>query len=217
MRKRSLAAVFLLVVGWLPGWGQTVLEEAEQLFLWNRPAEALPKFQQALMLDGKNEKIYYYIGYCYMQLKNSAKAIETLQRGLTVATALKADMLNKIGLNYYLIGDLTLSEKYYSQALAESGVLSDAYLNRANSRMDLKAYKDAIEDYRAFLRLEPNSGQRPNIEKLIALLEQDAADQAALVQNVLDSLKNASTDAQTNSAGVDDFQDTGNNDVDIMD
>jgi len=217
MQTKQFLWKFLFLLLAELSWSQAALEEGEKLFVWDKPEEARPKLEEALLRDSQNERIYYYLSIVYQQLKNPVKAIEVLQRGLPLAQRMKDVMLYQIALNYQLLGDNNLAEKYYSLALETNGVLADAYLNRANSRMKLLRYKEAIEDYRSYLRLKPEARQRKEIEKLIALLEQDFANQEKLLQSILDSLKNASTDTKTNSAGIDEFRDTSNDEVDIMD
>jgi hypothetical protein len=72
--------------------------------------------------------------------------------------------------------------------------------------MKLEKYEDALADYQLFLQLAPQDPQRPQIEKVVALLQDHLAKQAALAQadadrqkalmnDVLNSLTNASDDA----------------------
>ncbi|GAH59279.1 unnamed protein product, partial [marine sediment metagenome] len=89
--------------------------------------------------------------------------------------------------------------------------LESAYLNRANSRLKLEKMEGALADYIFYLRIAPNSPQREEIEKLIALLkgfltteesrEQDEIQrQKDLLNQVLASLQNASEDTRNLSA-----------------
>ena len=89
-------------------------------------------------------------------------------------------------------------------------------LNRANTRVHLVKYPEAITDYETYLRLKPDTWQREEIEKLIALLRQSIDEQKDLLESVLNSIKNASVNTQTESAGTEDFQDTGGTDLDII-
>jgi hypothetical protein len=92
-----------------------------------------------------------------------------------------------------------------------------AYLNRANSRLELEEFQDARQDYIDYLRLDPDSPQRANIEKIIALLgqaieeaerarQEELARQQALLNEVLDTLNNASEDTRNLSAGSEEIQ-----------
>jgi len=195
----------------------TPFELGEKFFVENKPDEARVQFEAALVRDSRNEKIYYYLGMIYQQLGNNPKAIEVMRNGLLVAKSMANDLYYNIGNNYFFLKDYTLAEKNYSLAIGEDSLFSMAYLNRANSRMRLIQYKTAVEDYKTYLRLEPKTPQRPQIEALIAMLEQDMNAQADLLQNVLNSIQNASSGTKTESAGTADYKDTGTENIDILD
>jgi tetratricopeptide (TPR) repeat protein len=104
-------------------------------------------------------------------------------------------------------GDYARAELMYTQAISLDSALGDAYLNRANTRLRTAQYPEAIGDYVVYLRLTPESPQRPQIERVMAELKdmlaqeektrQDAAaKQKALMDDVLSALKNASSDAK---------------------
>jgi tetratricopeptide (TPR) repeat protein len=161
------------------------LQQGEQLFLENKPREALPHLEKALFEHPQDEKIYLYLGVIYEQIGDAEKSIQILKRGLN--------------------------------ALQINGSLEVAYLNRANSRLELEEFQDARQDYIDYLRLDPDTPQRENIEKLIALLGRAIEDaerkrleelerQKALLNEVLDTLKNASEDTRNLSAGSEEIQ-----------
>ncbi|HEQ71936.1 MAG TPA: tetratricopeptide repeat protein [Spirochaetia bacterium] len=217
MNIKLISAVILgLTLPWAM-FSETAFEAGLRLLKEDKPQEARAMLENALVGETHNEKVYYYLGIVYQQLAQPEKAIDVLQKGLLVAQDLKPVLLYQIGVNYEAKKDFTLAEKFYTMAIAENGLLARAYLNRANTRMELIHYKDAVEDYRTYLRLRPDAPQRPEIERLLALLEQDFAQQENLLRNVLNSLKNASLDAETTSAGIEEFKDTGTTDVDILD
>jgi tetratricopeptide (TPR) repeat protein len=195
---------------------ETAFETGEKLFMQNKPREAKPALETALLRDSNNEKIYYYLGLIYEQLNDPAKSIDILRRGLLVATDLKDQFYFNIGINYFNQGDNILADKNYSLAIAENSVFASAYLNRANVRVRMIKYQDAIDDYKTYLRIDPNSPQREEIEKLIRLLQQSIDEQKDLLNSVLNSIKNASVDTQTESAGTEQFQKTNNTGLDII-
>jgi tetratricopeptide (TPR) repeat protein len=59
----------------------------------------------------------------------------------------------------------------YTASLDYDGAMAPAYLNRANTRVSTGEYEAAISDYERYLALRPNASQRPEIEEMIALLE----------------------------------------------
>ncbi len=193
------------------------LDEAEKLFLENKPVEALPALEAALYEDPQNEKIYLYLGIVYAQLGDAEQSLQIMRRGLNVAQTLKDRLYYNIANLLFQQRDYRLSEEMYSKALEANRQLGEGYLNRAQARMELQDYTNARTDYIQYLRLVPTTPQRPEIEKLIALLEQALAaaelrqqqeleQQQALLNSVLDSLKNASEDTRNLSAGSEEIE-----------
>jgi tetratricopeptide (TPR) repeat protein len=195
----------------------SALQEGEKLFLQNRPREALPLLEQALNENPDNERLYLYLGIVYEQLASPDKSIQVMRRGLSVARGVKDLLYFNIGNNFFRQKEYTLAEQMYSNALEVNRTLEDAVLNRANARLQLESYAAARIDYIEYLRLAPATPQRENIEKLIALLggmldeaerlkQEELARQKALLNEVLNSLQNASEDTRNLSAGSEDIQ-----------
>jgi tetratricopeptide (TPR) repeat protein len=205
----------------------SALQEGEKLFLENRPREALPLLEQALNENPDNERLYLYLGIVYEQLDNSDKSIQVMRRGLSVARGVKDLLYFNIGNNFFRQKEYTLAEQMYSNALEINRILEDAVLNRANARMELESYAAARSDYIEYLQLAPATPQRENIEKIIALLggmldeaerlkQEELARQKALLNEVLNSLQNASEDTRNLSAGSEEIQEQ-YDEVDIED
>jgi tetratricopeptide (TPR) repeat protein len=209
-----ISVILVLNAANLPA--ETAFEAGERLFYENKPLDARPQLESALLKDSGNEIIYYHLGIIYHQLNDPQNAIETLRRGLALAKNLKDKFYFEMADIYFIQGDNILSEKNYSLVIAENSLFADAYLNRANTRVRLVKYKDAIEDYKTYLRLKPDAPQRVEIEKLIKLLEESIDEQKDLLDSVLNSINNASTNTQTQSAGTEDFQKTGDKPLDII-
>jgi tetratricopeptide (TPR) repeat protein len=195
----------------------TNLQQGEQLFLDNKPREALPHLEKALYENPQDEKIYLYLGIIYEQLNDAAKSIQILKRGLNVSQGHKDLFYYNLGNNHFRQQEYTVAEQMYSKTLEINGALEVAYLNRANARLELEQFQEARQDYIDYLRLDPDTYQRENIEKLIALLGQNLEEaerkrqeelerQTALLNEVLDSLRNASEDTRNLSAGSEEIQ-----------
>jgi tetratricopeptide (TPR) repeat protein len=129
-----------------------------------------------------------------------------LKRGLNIATLHKDLFLYNIGNNFFSRGEFTFAEESYTGAVTANRSMPVGYLNRANSRMKLEKWDGALADYQLFLQLAPRDPQRPQVEQVVALLQQHLAKQAALAKAeadrqkallaaVLNSLTNASDDA----------------------
>lgn len=202
-------------------------QEGEKLLLENKPREASGLLEEALLQEPANERIYLYLGIVYEQMSNPEKAIQVMRRGLAMAGQYRDLLYFNIGNNYFRQEQLTMAEEMYGKAAEANGRLASAYLNRANCRLRLANYPGALGDYTLYLRLEPGSPQRPQIEKLIDLLqgmldgearrrEEEAQQQKALLAEVLNSLKNASENTLNLSAGSEQIEEK-YDEVDISD
>jgi tetratricopeptide (TPR) repeat protein len=219
MRILPLLAALLLSL--------TSLEQGEKLFLENRPQEALPYLEKALNEAPRDERIYLYLGIVYEQLNNPEKAVQILKRGLGVADSHKDLFYFNLGNNLFRQEEFTLAEQMYTNALEANAQLPEAYLNRANARLQIEAYPSARDDYITYLRLDPATPQRSNIEKIIALLgnmldeqerkrQEELARHKELLNEVLNTLQNASEDTRNLSAGSEQIQEE-YDEIDITD
>jgi len=205
----------------------TPREQGERLFLDNKPREALPYLERALIESPGDERLYLYLGIVHEQLSDSDKAIQVFKRGLNVADRHRDLFYFNLGNNHFRRREYALAEQMYNNALEANARLAEAYLNRANARLELETYPTARQDYITYLRVEPMSPQRPNIEKLIALLgdilaqqerlqQEELARQKALLDEVLNSLRTASEDTRNLSAGAEGIQEE-YDEIDIAD
>jgi len=207
MRTALLLAAIILPALALPLQAASALfEKGSALFVQNKPAEARPLLEEAVAEDPSNETVYLYLGIVYQQLGDPERAITVLKRGLNIATLHKDLFLYNIGNNFFSRGEFTFAEESYTAAVAANRTMPDGYLNRANSRMKLEKWDGALADYQLFLQLAPRDPQRPQVEKVVALLQEhlgklaamaqaEADRQKALLADVLNSLTNASDGA----------------------
>jgi tetratricopeptide (TPR) repeat protein len=195
----------------------SALQEGERLFLDNKPMEALPHLEQALNENPADEKIYLYLGIVYEQINDPERAVQIMRRGLNIASTYKHLLYYNIGNNFFRQEEYTLAEQMYSKAIVAQNGFADSFLNRANARLQLESYGNARDDYIQYLRLAPDSPQKEQIEKLIALLagfleaqerqrQEELAKQEALLQEVLNSLNNASEDTRNLAAESEDIE-----------
>jgi tetratricopeptide (TPR) repeat protein len=147
-----------------------MFEKGEELFLENKPEEAMLLFETALSQEPENGKIYLYLGIIYEQLSRYQSAVDILQSGIEKTFLSRDLMYFNLGNNYLNLGKVSSAKEMYSKAIDNNNNFPDAYLNRANSNVSLKEYQDAISDYTLYLNLEPESIQKPQVEKMIILL-----------------------------------------------
>ncbi|MFP4067073.1 MAG: tetratricopeptide repeat protein [Spirochaetaceae bacterium] len=149
---------------------QTAFEEGEELFLRNKPREAVSHLEEARSENPDNEQVYLYLGIAYEQLGEREKAIEVLEDGIGVASKEKERMLLAVGNNRRMVDERQAAERAYGEAIATDSLFAPAYLARANLRVEMEKYDPAVEDYEIFLELRPDSEHREEIERMIALL-----------------------------------------------
>jgi tetratricopeptide (TPR) repeat protein len=155
--------------------GQSSFAQGEELFLRNKPQEALVYLESAIAENPEQLRAYLYLGVAYQQLNRLDEAVVVYRRALPLAGADTALIAYNLGNVYYAGGKLTLAEDMYTQALEANPGYAAAYLNRGNARLSRQALQDAVYDYEAYLNLEPGSGKRGRIEQLIAAIRSDFA------------------------------------------
>ncbi len=223
---KKIFTIILLHLSILTAFALSTLQEGERLFMDNNPREALPFLEEALNADPNNEKIYLYLGIIYEQMDQAEKSINFLQRGVELAGSLRYLLYYNIGNNLSRGGENTLAEEMYTKSIAQRDRFAEPYLNRANARLNLTNYQGALNDYVIYLKLKPRSSQRNEVERMIELLrgfldERDRLDrdrlakEKALMDEVLNALKNASEDAQNLSTGSDEILVEKEEEVDI--
>jgi tetratricopeptide (TPR) repeat protein len=170
-------AVILLCLPVFAGFGQTAGSEdkhaqAAEHFVRNEPEKARVLFEEILRGTPEDVKpdAYLYLGVIYEQLGEHQKAVEVMTEGLDVPGVARDMLFFNIGNNYLRLQDRQSAIDHYTHALEENSGFSQAYLNRANLRVREQVYQKAIDDYEAYLGLEPETSQRNEIERMIALL-----------------------------------------------
>jgi tetratricopeptide (TPR) repeat protein len=200
--------------------GLDIRKEAVELFMDNRPVEAIPLLQQALRLDPADPDLYMYLAVSYEQIGNHEAALKTYGEALARVEEKKASFYYNMGNTYGKLGRYDQALESYDRAVSLEPDLSEAYLNRANLRVRNSEYGEAIADYRLYLSLDPDTGQRENIEKMISLLsgkivaaektrleeerrrEEEERRQQELLEQVLNSLEASGEETKNISAGT---------------
>jgi tetratricopeptide (TPR) repeat protein len=174
MRK----TVFLPLLGllWIPFLGaQTSFSRGEDFFMQNKPQEAVPFLENALLEDPDEIRAYLYLGIAYQQLERPDDAVAVYLKALPKGGQESARIACNLGNLYFGMGKSDSAEHYYTQAIQADPSYGAAYLNRANARIKAGALKEALPDYEFFLSLEPHSPKRLRIEQLIALVRTEFA------------------------------------------
>jgi tetratricopeptide (TPR) repeat protein len=223
--KRIGLIIGLGFLAMLPGFAQSNFNRGEELFMQNKPREALVFLELAVAEDPAHVTAFHYLGRVYEQLGRIDEAIAAYRKILPRAGAEAARIAFNLGNAYFMKGNMVFAEQFYTQALAEDPVFAPAYLNRANTRVKAGTLKDAVTDYELYLSLEPRSPKRPDIERLMAFIREEfaaeerrklLAEEAAraeaerrrrLLEEVTASLQSAADESQGLSTGAEGVQD----------
>lgn len=164
----ALASAALAAVG--------SFDEGERLFREDKPAEAAPVLEKAILDPGTDERAWLYLALSYQQLGRLDEAATALRKGLGQAVRFKSLFYYDLGNIFALQGKNAFAADMFTQAVDIDGAYAPAFLNRANARLSIKDYPGAGSDYRRYLELEPSSGQRANIEELLKRLDRGIAE-----------------------------------------
>ena len=136
----------------------------------NKPEEAVFVLEQLVEGSSPPPKAFYYLGIVYEQLERYEDAVTLYERALERPGIDRARVLFNMGNNYVHMGDLEAAVDVYTRAAEANPEYAPAYLNRANNRVAIEAYEGALKDYTVYLTLEPNSRQKPQIERMMEQL-----------------------------------------------
>jgi tetratricopeptide (TPR) repeat protein len=209
----------------LPVFAQRDFSRGEELFLQNKPQDALIFLEAAAAEDPGSLQAALYLGIAYEQLNRPDDAMAVYLHYLSLGGDGGSRIAFNLGNLYYARGENEAAERYYTQAITAAPDLGPAYLNRANTRIRRGKPDEALSDYEQFLRLVPGSPKRSQVERLSALVraefaaaerrrlleEARAAEEAErrrqLLEEVSSSLQAASEGTQGLSAGTEEMLD----------
>lgn len=222
--RGAVLAVFALAVLFSAAAQTGSFAQGERLFLENKPQEASALLERATREKPSDEKAWLYLGICYQQLGRHDEAVAVFRKGLPAALSLSHVFHFNMGNSFLAQGRNAFAEEMYGQAIQAKPDWAPPFLNRANARMAQEKYTDAVSDYTVYLSINPSSPQAESIRKVIDLLGQAQAAEAArkaeeearllaeeqarqaLLAAVADSLRQSAEDTTSLSAGSGDVQ-----------
>lgn len=145
--------------------------KAEDSFFRNKPREAIPLLEMIISEDPANIKAALYLGIAYQQVNRLDDAIALYKKLLNRSDVDVAQVAFNLGNVYFTKGNAAFAEEYYTLAIQKNESFSSAYLNRANARIKMGNFSEALKDYTNYISLEPASPKRPQIEQLMALIQ----------------------------------------------
>ncbi|MGP1594767.1 MAG: tetratricopeptide repeat protein, partial [Treponema sp.] len=149
-----------------------LINEGKKLLLSNNPDKALVVFHQAEAEGAVDPVLDLYLGVAYLRTGQYADAELRLSSGKEKDTARSYLYSYNLGNCYYMQNRFAEAENEYSYALQMRHTYPPAVLNRANTRVQLQKYTDAVQDYKYYLAVEPATPQAAAIQQMIRVLEQ---------------------------------------------
>jgi tetratricopeptide (TPR) repeat protein len=204
--------------------GQSSFTRGEELFMQNKPREALAFLESTVADDPAHVRAFLYLGIAYQQLDRIDDAIAAYRKILPRGGPETARIAYNLGNAYYSKGNAVFAEQFYTQAIETDSTYVPAYLNRANTRVKSGSLREALTDYETYLTLNPRSSKRTEIERLASFIREEfaagerrklLAEEAAraeaerrqrLLEEVSASLQAAADESHGLSAGSEDVQ-----------
>ncbi len=141
-------------------------------FIQNQEYEkALSFFTQAIYASPQNGAIRAEYAYALQLLKRFEESLTEYTIALGLFDAPVADIKYNMALIRMQQGEYIKARGLFNEVLSINPEDLGAYLNRANSSLNLKNYAEALDDYRYYIEADPASEERQDIEQLIALLD----------------------------------------------
>lgn len=156
------------------------LAEGEKQLSLNNPTKALTYLEAAVAQGEPSERLLLNLGLAYERLGQKAEARKAFRQGADLLGTLQKVFLLNLGISLSAAKDWAGAEAAYSEALGVDPAFSEAFLNRANTRLSSQAWASAAEDYRAYQAAAPDNPQKEKIDQLLPLLDQAALDAEAM-------------------------------------
>nr|MBP3283232.1 tetratricopeptide repeat protein [Treponema sp.] len=176
---------------------QDAYEEAVEAFQLNKPAEAIPLLEAFLgdeKHDAYNPDVYVYLSAAYYQIEEYQKSIDVCELGLSKeGTNYKVLYFNE-GNAAYALGQYMKAASLYEKSRGVDSQYAPATLNLANAFLRQDKIEEARDDYVLYLELKPDTPQRPEIERLIALLNEEIDYRKRLGPELVQDLLRTSAD-----------------------
>jgi tetratricopeptide (TPR) repeat protein len=154
---------------------QASFTRGEELFMQNKPQEALKYLETAVSEDPAHVQAFLYLGIAYLQVNRVDDAISAYTRILPRAGTESARIAFNLGNAYFAKGGFDSAKRYYTQAIETDPGYASAWLNRANTQVKTGALEAAIADYQEYLSLEPASPKREQVGNLVTFIHEEFA------------------------------------------
>lgn len=151
------------------------VSQGTRLFEEGKAAEAIAPLEAAVNSGSASPIEYNYLGLSYYQIGNYAKSVEAFKKGLAASGTNKKLIYFNMGNSYFSMGEFQSALESFSMATVADPGYAEPFLNKANTEIKLDMLSEAVADYKRYLVLRPESVQRPQIEKIISLIDAEIA------------------------------------------
>ncbi len=175
MKKNIKITLLLIIYGicvLFQSFSSDLYDTAVSVFQENRPAEAQILLEKLIAEEGDDPAVYNYLGITYYQQGKVKEALDAFVKGAEIPFSNKSLLYFNAGNAAYTLKDYKMAEKYFSMSIDFDDTYSAAFLNRANTRINLSKLKEALSDYKKYLELEPDSKQKDVIENLLIAISE---------------------------------------------
>lgn len=169
LKKTAFLLIFLLFLSRL--YAVDYFEEGKKFLLADKPEEAVAAFFAASKENSAPNSINLYLGVAYLRLGKYEESLLYLSKGRNSDSANSYLYSYNMGNIYFLQERFDASEQAYNDSISVNGLYPPAFLNRANARIRLDKAESALQDYKIYLNLEPDTIQKTSIVRIISLLE----------------------------------------------
>ncbi len=144
---------------------------------YRRHEEAIPLLRAVLERNTPERgEAYRLLAHALIQEEESTEGERVLRDALndpSLAAKDRGRIAFDLAVHLGRQGNYEEAEAMYSRALQEDAGIAAVYLNRGNLRVNQRAFDAAVRDYELYLAVRPRAQQRPEIERMIALLQEE--------------------------------------------
>lgn len=171
MKKRKLLIFYLFFCISLFSQNSPDIKKGLAFLKNNNPEKALPIFFAETEKTDGDRKAYLYLSVACIQMQKYSDAVTWLTKGKSLDPTDKYLYSYNLGNACFMQGAYEKALLAYTEATSENSYYPAAFLNKANTEMQLGKQEDALKSYKTYLQLEPMSPQRPSIERMISILQ----------------------------------------------
>ena len=110
--------------------------EGEKLFKANKPEQAIPFFEQAILSETVSPSVYNFLGLSYYQVGKYQQSLDSFIKGTSKDGTNKRILYYNAGNTAFAMGNYSLADQYFSIAYAADNNFSSALLNHFSTVKD---------------------------------------------------------------------------------